>query len=87
MDDALNYLDNLAFARSIDPSNTAFDRLEIVLKESAMVTGLTTIGDEKEWNVFMRLDSEPIRAAIHAQDGSRSSVLQALRDMKNHFKE
>ncbi|KAG6854939.1 hypothetical protein C0991_009762 [Blastosporella zonata] len=51
---------NLSFAKSIDPSNPAIARLEDLVKTNKITTGLTTIGDEKEWNVFMRLTSDAI---------------------------
>ncbi|KAG6874291.1 hypothetical protein C0995_001516 [Termitomyces sp. Mi166 len=52
---------NLAFAKSIDPTNPAITRLEDLTKTNKITTGLTTIGDEKEWNVFMRLTSDAIK--------------------------
>ena len=54
---------NLAFARSIDGNNRALDRLTDLVNHNPITTGLTTVGDEKEWNVFMRLESEPVRLA------------------------
>ena len=52
---------NVAFARSVDPENGALTRLAQIVEENKIVTGLTTIADEKEWNPFMRLDSAPIQ--------------------------
>ena len=52
---------NLAFAKFVDPDNDALRRLELIVKENPITTGLTTIGDEKEWNPFMRLESKPIK--------------------------
>lgn len=52
---------NLAFGKHIDPSNPGLDRLSEIVKANEITTGLTTIGDEKEWNVFMRLDSDAVR--------------------------
>lgn len=52
---------NLAFAKSIDPTNPAIRRLEALVKTNEVTTGLTTIGDEKEWNVFMRLTSDAVK--------------------------
>lgn len=52
---------NLAFARSIEPQNPAFDRLQGLIDAHPIATGLTTIGDEKQWNVFMRLHSDAVR--------------------------
>ena len=50
-----------AFAKHVEPDNPAIGRLESLVKENKATTGLTTIGDEKGWNVFMRLESETIR--------------------------
>jgi hydroxyacylglutathione hydrolase len=50
-----------AFGKYVDPDNPAIARLEGILEKNKETTGLTTIGDEKEWNVFMRLDTEPVR--------------------------
>ena len=52
---------NLAFAKSVDPANPALGRLERLIKEGVVPAERTTIGDEKEWNPFMRLDSLEIR--------------------------
>lgn len=52
---------SLAFAKSVDPTNKAIETLEGIVKQNTITTGLTTIGDEKEWNVFMRLGSEAVR--------------------------
>ena len=52
---------SVAFGKSIDPTNTGIARLGKLVEENPMMTGLTTIGDEKEWNVFMRLDSEAVK--------------------------
>jgi hydroxyacylglutathione hydrolase len=52
---------NLAFAKSIDRDNKALDRLADLVNHNTITTGLTTIGDEKEWNLFMRLGSEAVR--------------------------
>lgn len=51
---------NAAFAKSIDPKNPHIDRLETLVKENKSTTGLTVIGDEKQWNVFMRPRSESV---------------------------
>jgi len=53
--------DNLAFGKHVDPANVGLATLEEIVKNNAIRTGITTIGDEKEWNVFMRLDSPAVR--------------------------
>ncbi|KAH9934829.1 beta-lactamase-like protein [Fomitopsis serialis] len=52
---------NVAFAKSVDGDNAALKRLAQIVEENKIVTGLTTIGDEKEWNPFMRLQSAPVQ--------------------------
>lgn len=51
---------NAAFGRAADPDNSALARLEKLCEENEVTTGRSTIGDEKQWNVFMRLDSQPV---------------------------
>ena len=57
---------SLAFAKSVDPENAALARLEKLVKDGVIPAERTTIGDEKEWNPFMRLDSAPIQCAASA---------------------
>lgn len=54
---------SLAFGKSIEPGNTAMGKLQGLLDNSNVTTGKTTIGDEKEWNVFMRLRNPTVRLA------------------------
>ncbi|KAF8201602.1 beta-lactamase-like protein [Pholiota molesta] len=78
---------NVAFARHIDPTNPAIVRLAEIVQKNKITTGLTTVGDEKEWNVFMRLESEPVLKATSAtKDTPKSAVIDALREQKNTFK-
>lgn len=51
---------NTAFGRAVDPENPALKKLEKLVSDNAVTTGLSTIAEEKEWNVFMRLDSDPV---------------------------
>ncbi|KAL4250405.1 metallo-beta-lactamase superfamily protein [Abortiporus biennis] len=75
---------NLAFAKSVDGDNPALTRLEKIVNDNKITTGLTTIGDEKEWNPFIRLDDEGIRAATGKT--TNIEVIDELRRMKNHFR-
>lgn len=52
---------NLAFTKSVDPDGAGTARLKELVKNNGVTTGISSIGDEKEWNVFMRLDSPTIR--------------------------
>ncbi|CAE6505374.1 unnamed protein product [Rhizoctonia solani] len=73
----------LAFGAHIDPNAPGMNKLRKLAEES-VTTGKSTIGDEKQWNVFMRLDSAAIRAATGAQDDLES--MTKLREMKNSFR-
>jgi len=78
---------NLRFARSVDPENAALARLGDLVSRHTVTVGRTTIGDEKEWNVFWRLTSEPVRAATKTEpDTSPSTIMDKLRTLKNDFK-
>jgi len=77
--------DNLAFARSVDPSNTAIASLQDLVSKNAITTGKSTIGDEKKWNVFMRTDTDAILKAT-GQLGDPGKTMDKLRSMKNNFK-
>ncbi len=59
---------NLAFAKSVVPHNPAVIRLGELVAQNQSTTGLTTIGDEKQWNPFMRLESEAIRSVLLSLD-------------------
>ncbi|KDN40737.1 hypothetical protein RSAG8_07912, partial [Rhizoctonia solani AG-8 WAC10335] len=73
----------LAFGAHIDPYAPGINKLRKLAEES-VTTGKSTIGDEKQWSVFMRLDSEAVRAATKAQDDLEAMV--KLREMKNSFR-
>jgi hydroxyacylglutathione hydrolase len=53
--------DNLAFARAVDPNNKALDDLKALIDEEKITQGRSSLKNEKEWNVFMRLDSDAVR--------------------------
>lgn len=55
---------NLRFALSVDSENPALARLGDLVATQPVTVGRTTIGDEKEWNVFWRLMSESVRYVI-----------------------
>ncbi len=60
---------NLAFARHVDPESAAVARLEGLIKAGTIPAERTTIGDEKEWNPFMRLDSPAIQCVLSGSTG------------------
>ncbi|KAI5124342.1 hypothetical protein M0805_008949 [Coniferiporia weirii] len=77
---------NLAFAKSIEPGAPGIARLQALVDNNAVTTGKSTIADEKEWNVFMRLSSEKLRETLGANsDTPAESVMDALRNKKNNF--
>ena len=51
---------NLSFAKSVDPGNGALPRLQELVDSHKITQGYSTVGDEKEWNVFMRLGTEAV---------------------------
>lgn len=72
---------NVKFAKTIDPSNPDIGRLEELCASNEIMAGKSTIGDEKKWNVFMRLGDETIKKATGAEDAA--AVMGKLREMKN----
>lgn len=70
---------NLAFAKSVDPANPALARLEKLIKDGIIPNERTTIGDEKEWNPFMRLDSPPIQYVLFRSHASTPSHCAPVR--------
>lgn len=52
---------NLSFAKSVDPDNAVLARLQELVDSHKITQGYGTIGDEKEWNLFMRLGSDAVR--------------------------
>jgi len=59
-------------------------RLAKLVQDNKITTGLSTIGDEKEWNIFMRLNSEVVKNATSVM--GESAIIDRLREMKNSFK-
>ncbi|KAJ6488616.1 Metallo-hydrolase/oxidoreductase [Mycena vitilis] len=85
---------NAKFALSVDPDNAALSRLTEIIrkrkedtKDTGITTGHTTIGDEKAWNPFMRLQDPAVRKATKANAGTPDSVvMDALREQKNNYR-
>ncbi|POV95409.1 hypothetical protein PSTT_16269, partial [Puccinia striiformis] len=78
---------NAAFAKSIEPKNEHLLSLIKVcdsLKE--ITTGKYTIGDEKKFNPFMRLEEPDVISATGLSSPSRVEVMTKLRELKNSFK-
>ncbi|TFY75342.1 hypothetical protein EWM64_g8670 [Hericium alpestre] len=78
---------NLKFALSVDPDIVPLARLGKIVSENQITTGLSTIGDEKQWNPFMRVDTDAIRAATGSGPHAPPTlVMQHLRTLKNNFR-
>jgi hypothetical protein len=60
---------NLTFAKTVEPDNPALLRLQALVDSNKITAGKSTIGDEKEWNVFMRLDSGAIKYVLFCPYG------------------
>ncbi|KAL5511724.1 GLO2 [Sanghuangporus vaninii] len=77
---------NLAFAKSVEPNAPGMARLQKIVDENAVTTAKTTIGDEKEWNPFMRLKTPEILTSlgVYART-SEETIIDMLRTMKNKF--
>ncbi|KAF9072937.1 hydroxyacylglutathione hydrolase [Rhodocollybia butyracea] len=78
---------NVAFGKTVEPENKAVGKLEELARTNEITTGMTTIGDEKEWNVFMRLGSTAVRNSVNATaDTPTNEVMDALRAKKDNFR-
>ncbi|KXN90517.1 Hydroxyacylglutathione hydrolase, mitochondrial [Leucoagaricus sp. SymC.cos] len=78
---------NLAFGKSIEPNSAGTARLSDLVKDNDVTTGKTTIGDEKEWNVFMRLDSQVVKEKTNAGPNTpEADIMNLLRDQKNNYR-
>lgn len=59
---------NLAFGKHIEPNAPGIVRLQQLVDNNDVTTGKSTIGDEKEWNVFMRLNSPEVLSVPRSID-------------------
>jgi hydroxyacylglutathione hydrolase len=78
---------NLKFVLYIDANNKAAQsKLAWAEKQRAskLPTIPSTIGDELEFNIFMRVGNPTLQLAINAKDSV--ACMDKLRDMKNGFK-
>lgn len=72
---------NLKFGNTI-LQNAATKRLGSFLESNKQTQGKFTIGDEKEHNVFMRLDDPVVQKATGEKEPVE--VMRRLREMKNN---
>jgi len=73
---------NVKFLIKVAPSDSAIQKLQKLAEDNKETQGLSTIGEEKKQNLFMRVDSDEMRKATGKQDPSE--VMGALREMKNN---
>lgn len=86
--------------QQVDPQNTGLAKLKALVDKEHVTAGKSTIGDEKAWNVFMRLDSEPVRCVhmpsandcvltscrVVTGESDTNQIMDKLRTMKNNFR-
>jgi len=72
---------SVKFGLKIEPDNEDLKGLMAKAEKDSCTTGKSTIGDEKKWNVFMRLDTPEAKKATGASDPV--GVMAKLREMKN----
>lgn len=71
------------FGAHIEPDNAAVQRLLAAAQRGPTVLNGYTIGDEKAWNVFVRLGEPAVREATGTADPVEA--MGRLREMKNRF--
>ena len=78
---------NLAFTLSLEPSNTTaktwLDRVKDV--DPGVSPVVTTIGDERSFNTFFRLDNAEIKSTLEMAEASERDVFLALRARRNSW--
>eukprot|EP01119_Soliformovum_irregulare_P016388 TRINITY_DN4725_c0_g1_i1.p1 TRINITY_DN4725_c0_g1~~TRINITY_DN4725_c0_g1_i1.p1 ORF type:complete len:258 (-),score=55.11 TRINITY_DN4725_c0_g1_i1:35-808(-) len=80
---------NLKFAVSVEPNNDALNakyKWAKSQRENSLPTVPSTVGEEKTFNPFMRVNVASIKEALGMPQGDVNSVMQELRDRKNNFK-
>lgn len=73
---------NVKFALQVLKEDEAVQRLNRLAETEKETQGKSTIGDEKEFNVFMRLGDPAIQKAVGASE--RVDVMAKLREWKNN---
>ncbi|WZH45075.1 hydroxyacylglutathione hydrolase [Fusarium acuminatum] len=74
---------NVKFAASVSQRDTV-QKLHSFAENNKITTGKFTIGDEKEHNVFMRVEDPEIQK--QTGESEPVAVMAKLREMKNNFK-
>jgi hydroxyacylglutathione hydrolase len=81
-------LDNLSFARSVEPGNGAIsDRMRSVRMkiDRGEPSGPSTVAEELGTNPFLRTGSAEIRSGLHLTDATDAEVFAELRRRKDRF--
>lgn len=73
---------NVKFLIKVAPEDAAVQKLEKLANENKETQGLSTIGEEKKHNLFMRVDSEEMQKATGKTDPV--DVMGGLRELKNN---
>jgi len=83
-------VNNLRFARSIEPGNEAIARAfgeAVALRDRGEPTVGTTVARERATNPFLRTDSSEIRASVGVDPGADAVVaLAAIRRAKDGYR-
>ena len=72
---------NVKFLEKVDPDNEQVQWLKRFADENQVTTGKTNMGQEKEWNVFMRVGEDGIKKLTGEKEPAE--VMGKLREMKN----
>jgi len=81
-------LDNLGFARTIDPDNQELEKRIAYVKNTLQQghpSGPSSIAEETATNPFLRTGSRAIRTAINLMSAPEETVFSALRKRKDSF--
>ncbi|CDJ66855.1 hydroxyacylglutathione hydrolase, putative [Eimeria necatrix] len=82
-------LANLRFAASVEPNNAAVqNKLEWAQQQrnAGKPTIPSSIGEEKTYNPFMRVDRPEVQRAVRAPEGDEVQTMHILRERKNTFR-
>lgn len=77
---------NVAFSQGVLPERPAIQKLVEFIqqgKNGGVTTGVFTIDDEKQHNVFMLVDDAQVKEAVGMKGKSAVEVMGALRELKN----
>jgi len=73
---------NVKFLIKVAPDDAAVQRLQKLANDNKETQGMSTIGEEKKHNLFMRVDTDEMRKATGKTDPN--DVMSAMREMKNN---